>query len=799
MGIRTLFRKSNSRNLKAQAYEAQVAAEPPIKGSYPVAGNGPNVLEDLQRSHARRQSVSSAAPAPVVPLHRDARPQNERPRTAPHNGEPGGGYQSATPAIDFTYERTRSGFSVKSHPGFFGRRNSIGNPKAKRATWFPKAESPPPLPRDAEAYTSAQVKTYQPTRGNTTTDATDRGRTINTHVPPPVSFNPARQHARSDSRASHRSHIDILDAHSTIHATEELSHHRAEASGRREFGEDVADRNMTESRDQESRLDFNSPELSYMKQLYSPRKRAALREAAKEPHSRVDSALGHVLGSDGSSSSDDIPQRQSGPLPASAPHSPSEPRSGSRVATSYPPKSASASSHIALGKHVKPADRPSNNEPRGRIISPLASTIASTNDDTEFQIRYHNPPRGPASSRAIVSNANVTERGRPRTTSSTIEQPLPQASIPNGSPQTQTRRHNTSVSSEHTIVPGTKSRESSATYSAFPSTRDNDLSESSNVAPTSSSTKRHILQGEGVKGPPNLKGIVDLKDSVDTEVITKTRPAAVHEHVTPTIHDIREEQITRETHTHDVYHRLLPVIETEILPTKHYISSEDGKGLIEIPESMVPNYHVSGKLDQNWHISRGAICSNDIETASTTSSGSAASAPTISLARRDPNVSYPTIKASRSLRSHDRSSRSILGPFLSSKKESTAKEGHPKTEYVWRHPPVFETVGSKATQAVIPTAFEEHYYSSDEEEAVFGAERTEGDLLFNDAGYGDGGMLPGLQERSPAGMATLRESISGEASSEEARIPRVMSDVEGQATRGLRRIKEWRPKERKIV
>jgi hypothetical protein len=48
-------------------------------------------------------------------------------------------------------------------------------------------------------------------------------------------------------------------------------------------------------------------------------------------------------------------------------------------------------------------------------------------------------------------------------------------------------------------------------------------------------------------------------------------------------------------------------------------------------------------------------------------------------------------------------------------------------------------------------------------------------------------------------MATLRESISGEASSEEARIPRVMSDVEGQATRGLRRIKEWRPKERKIV
>ncbi|KAG9242061.1 hypothetical protein BJ878DRAFT_426738, partial [Calycina marina] len=70
MGIRTLFRKSNSRNLKAQAYDNQVASDAPIRGTFPVAGNGPNVLSELQKSHMRRTSVSSTAPAPNVPRNR---------------------------------------------------------------------------------------------------------------------------------------------------------------------------------------------------------------------------------------------------------------------------------------------------------------------------------------------------------------------------------------------------------------------------------------------------------------------------------------------------------------------------------------------------------------------------------------------------------------------------------------------------------------------------------------------------------------------------------------------------------
>merc|ERR1711939_607338 len=76
-----------------------------------------------------------------------------------------------------------------------------------------------------------------------------------------------------------------------------------------------------------------------------------------------------------------------------------------------------------------------------------------------------------------------------------------------------------------------------------------------------------ILENSSV--PPNLDGVVDLSNTVDTDVITKTLPAVTHEHVTPVRHEINEERIFREIHTHEVRHHILPVLDTEFLPTKH--------------------------------------------------------------------------------------------------------------------------------------------------------------------------------------------------------------------------------------
>lgn len=64
--------------------------------------------------------------------------------------------------------------------------------------------------------------------------------------------------------------------------------------------------------------------------------------------------------------------------------------------------------------------------------------------------------------------------------------------------------------------------------------------------------------------------------------------AVVHEQVNEEVHEIRQPVITRHVHTHDVYHRELPVIETEVLPARHFKPSDDGKGLVEISEAEIP-------------------------------------------------------------------------------------------------------------------------------------------------------------------------------------------------------------------
>lgn len=53
------------------------------------------------------------------------------------------------------------------------------------------------------------------------------------------------------------------------------------------------------------------------------------------------------------------------------------------------------------------------------------------------------------------------------------------------------------------------------------------------------------------------------------------------------MHEIREEQIFREIHTYDVFHRILPVVDVEVLQPRHFLRTEDGR-LREIPEDQIP-------------------------------------------------------------------------------------------------------------------------------------------------------------------------------------------------------------------
>jgi len=87
---------------------------------------------------------------------------------------------------------------------------------------------------------------------------------------------------------------------------------------------------------------------------------------------------------------------------------------------------------------------------------------------------------------------------------------------------------------------------------------------------------------------PSLAGVVDLSNTVDTSVQETWAPAVTHEVVNKHFHNIREEVVTRQIHTHDVYHRIQPIIDIQVLPTRHFVLHPTTGEKIEISEEQVP-------------------------------------------------------------------------------------------------------------------------------------------------------------------------------------------------------------------
>lgn len=98
---------------------------------------------------------------------------------------------------------------------------------------------------------------------------------------------------------------------------------------------------------------------------------------------------------------------------------------------------------------------------------------------------------------------------------------------------------------------------------------------------------------------PAVRGIIDLNNTADTIVEERIAPAAVVETVNKEIHHIRHEQIIQEIHDHEVFHRILPIIDVEVLPARHFVPSRDGT-LVEVPESALPGRAIDSV--HNWVI-----------------------------------------------------------------------------------------------------------------------------------------------------------------------------------------------------
>lgn len=73
----------------------------------------------------------------------------------------------------------------------------------------------------------------------------------------------------------------------------------------------------------------------------------------------------------------------------------------------------------------------------------------------------------------------------------------------------------------------------------------------------------------------------------DTTVHTEWAPAVTHHRIRRDVHELRQEHVTHDYHQDEYEHRVLPIIDTEILPARHFIQL-DGGGLEEIREEDIP-------------------------------------------------------------------------------------------------------------------------------------------------------------------------------------------------------------------
>ncbi|KAI1458034.1 hypothetical protein F4805DRAFT_426360 [Annulohypoxylon moriforme] len=198
-----LSRKSPVNNqddgLKAQAYDETVAANPPIRGTYPVAGNGPNILEKFQKAHPHLRDTNfnfSHTPPPALP------PFLERPSTAPAHRSSDG---HARP-------KSQSASSVKPLP-----------PPPKKRHGPYRLPSKLPDERNDEI---ASNPIYS--------------------APSPTFVRNRNSSIFSADSSSTRRFVDLLDAQSFIKPSDFYG--RVKATGAKDYGEDVADRNIRENR-----------------------------------------------------------------------------------------------------------------------------------------------------------------------------------------------------------------------------------------------------------------------------------------------------------------------------------------------------------------------------------------------------------------------------------------------------------------------------------------------------------------------------------------------------------------------
>ena len=152
-----------------------------------------------------------------------------------------------------------------------------------------------------------------------------------------------------------------------------------------------------------------------------------------------------------------------------------------------------------------------------------------------------------------------------------------------------------------------------------------------------------------------LDGVVDLRDTIDTTATSHVAPPVTHEHVQQKTINVKHERIVRHIHQDSIYHRVLPIVDVEVTPARHFVPSADSKELVEIFPDDVPEGRLhENMLPRNWTI---------VE-----------------------NVSRP---GNAAMQPRGFSAKDFPGDE-GDEKEYRTEEGHLKRETTWVHPPQLE-------------------------------------------------------------------------------------------------------------
>ncbi|CAJ2514150.1 Uu.00g022690.m01.CDS01 [Anthostomella pinea] len=317
--------------LKAQAYDATVPALPPIRGTYPVAGNGRSILEQFHKSHPNLASIDphdTAAPPPLVPRTRRDSIRSD-----------GTGHPSTAASSQLADIR--------------GRSQSAAGTRAQ-----PKVELPPPPKKKFGPY---RLPPKVPENLHYAFDTAE-------FTAPSPAFARTRASSHSGDSGSAKAFVDLLDAHSLIKPGDFYG--RVEAAGARNYGEDVADRNLGENG---SDLNLSGPQGSRARRTV-PSTIDDEYEDDQPRRSRKRHSMGSGLrtkSAHANGARDTFPQRMSSRVPHEPAHPESTSMNESRVA-SKAEKTARRRSLPSYAVHSSTTDatRGSSNRRRIRVMDP---------------------------------------------------------------------------------------------------------------------------------------------------------------------------------------------------------------------------------------------------------------------------------------------------------------------------------------------------------------------------------------------------------------------------------------------